>query len=177
MSEKEIIEKMINEGKSNVKIAEVIGCHRTTIPKKINKYGIDDSFREIKKQKFKLEKKVGCVICDKPTDSKRRRCSVCDTNIRRYRARKAGVEYLGGECNRCDWSGDISGYDFHHLRDKKFNLNGLNMANKKWVLVKEELDKCELLCALCHRLEHSNYMNDMFIEIANDDNEELVFKN
>ena len=36
----------------------------------------------------------------------------------------------------------------------------------KWELVKLELDKCDLLCALCHRLEHSNYKNPIFLNEA-----------
>jgi hypothetical protein len=72
---------------------------------------------------------------------------------------------LGGKCSRCDWSGDISGFDFHHLDPsvKDFNPNGRELASKSWTIVKTELDKCELLCALCHRLEHSSY--DKYKEI------------
>jgi hypothetical protein len=40
------------------------------------------------------------------------------------------------------------------------------MANMSWDRVKNELDKCDLLCALCHRLEHSNYSNEKLKEVA-----------
>ena len=169
MEEKETLIKLLSEGASNTEIAKVLGCHRTTIPNKIKKHGIEDINRKI--QIRKLE----CQVCGEETSSRRKRCDTCNTKIRRYRAKKYGVEYLGGKCFRCDWFGDISGFDFHHLNDKEFGLSATNMANREWELVKKELDKCELLCALCHRLEHSDYANREFILIAENDHDDLIF--
>lgn len=81
-------------------------------------------------------------------------CAACHTKIRRHRTRIAAVIYLGGKCVRCGWAGHEAGFDFHH-RDKKtreFRIS--SVANRKWEVVRNELDKCALLCALCHRLEH-----------------------
>jgi len=47
-------------------------------------------------------------------------------------------------------------YDFHHLdpltKDKNFDT----IKSKSWEKVKEEIDKCQLLCSNCHRLAHKN---------------------
>ena len=69
------------------------------------------------------------------------------------------VDYLGGECKHCGWEGDISGFDFHHRdpNEKEFNPSAKELASISWEKAKKELDKCDLLCALCHRLEHSTY--------------------
>ena len=93
---------------------------------------------------------------------------MCSVNIRRYRVKEYAVKYLGGECVKCGWKGDLSGYDLHHRdpKEKDFNSSALNMANMGWDKVKNELDKCDLLCALCHRLEHSNYSNEKLKEVA-----------
>ena len=58
-----------------------------------------------------------------------------------------------GSCTRC---GDKRHYvlDFHHLRDKLFSIAqgvALGLSIKKLQL---EIDKCELLCANCHRELH-----------------------
>lgn len=105
----------------------------------------------------KKEKNNYCLCCGK--ESKKTLCCVCYTNLRRLRVKQYAVEYLGGKCNECGWIGDISGFDFHHKepKEKEFNPNALNLANKSLNVVKEELDKCELLCAICHRKKHSNY--------------------
>lgn len=97
-----------------------------------------------------------CLLCGK--ESKKKLCGTCNTNLRRYRAKKLAVDYLGGKC-KCGWSGDVSGFDFHHRNpeEKSFNVSGLKLASISWEEAKVELDKCNLLCALCHRLEHSSY--------------------
>jgi predicted RNA-binding Zn-ribbon protein involved in translation (DUF1610 family) len=160
--ELKIIE-LYNKGLNCTDIAKKLGIHRTTVSKILKNNDIDV------KRKFKTTN-INCNICKKNiTNNKgnRSRCQPCNTNIRRYRVKKMAVDYLGGECKKCGWSGDISGYDFHHKnRNKDFGLTGVNLANRKWVEVREELDKCELLCALCHRLEHSNYTNVDFLKEA-----------
>lgn len=120
---------------------------------------------------LKEHKQESCKICNRhiADNSKgRTRCGTCNTNIRRYRIKKKAVDYKGGACHKCNWSGDISGFDFHHLNpdEKDFEINAKNVAGMKWDVVKAELDKCELLCALCHRLEHSNYKNTVFLSEA-----------
>ena len=69
------------------------------------------------------------------------------------------VNYLGGKCKQCGWSGDLSGFDFHHRDkdEKHFDPSAAKLANKSWEVVKQELNKCDLLCAICHRKEHSKY--------------------
>jgi hypothetical protein len=93
-----------------------------------------------------------------------RLCGSCNTRIRRYRAKKAAVELLGGKCNRCGWKGKLAGFEFHHKdgKDKDFGIG--NVANKNWEVIKKELKKCELLCAICHDIEHSGYESEDFLK-------------
>lgn len=118
-----------------------------------------------------LEKKK-CILCNNmiiiKKEKNRNRCKTCNTNIRRYRIKKKAVDYKGGKCVRCGWSGDISGFDFHHTDPSKkdFTLGNRFLAAMKWELVEKELDKCVLLCAICHRIEHSNYKNPLFLKEA-----------
>ncbi|MFA5558900.1 MAG: hypothetical protein WDA59_05520 [Methanofastidiosum sp.] len=108
-----------------------------------------------------------CKVCGKEIKQlqgkNRTRCSGCNTKIRRYRAKLAAIAYLGGKCERCGWEGPVAGYTFHHKdpTQKEFNIS--MVANKSWLVIKEELDKCELLCQNCHHIEHSN-VYDRFLE-------------
>lgn len=64
------------------------------------------------------------------------------------------VEYKGGGCIRCGYSKCLAALEFHH-RDpsqKDFAVN--SVGNVKFDLIKPEIDKCDLVCANCHREIH-----------------------
>lgn len=71
------------------------------------------------------------------------------------------INILGGKCKNCPLKFDGTNhtvFDFHHLRDKLFNISS---SINKYSLEKlhTELEKCELLCANCHRTHHANEFN------------------
>ena len=41
--------------------------------------------------------------------------------------------------------------EFDHLRDKAFNIADGISRNRPWALILEEIEKCEVVCANCHR--------------------------
>lgn len=58
-------------------------------------------------------------------------------------------------CSRC---GEYFPYyvtDYHHRdpADKSFKISVANQSNMAWDRVQAEIDKCDLLCANCHRIE------------------------
>lgn len=46
--------------------------------------------------------------------------------------------------------------DFHHLRDKQFCIS--NATDRSISKIKEELEKCIVLCANCHRKLHAKHI-------------------
>lgn len=86
-------------------------------------------------------------------------CKVCNLQNLRDRQKKSksdAVNYLGGICNSCGYKGPDCTFDFHHKSpdNKKFKISSKHLAPLH--KIKDELDKCELLCAICHRLKHSD---------------------
>ena len=72
------------------------------------------------------------------------------------------VEYKGGKCEYCGFvSSYLDVYEFHHLdmNEKEFTISirGELLPESFQKKVKPELDKCSLLCANCHRLEHAKW--------------------
>lgn len=66
------------------------------------------------------------------------------------------IDHKGGMCIKCGYDKCAGALDFHH-RDpsmKRFNLTVKNMT-KAWHIILAEVEKCDLLCANCHREEHS----------------------
>jgi hypothetical protein len=71
--------------------------------------------------------------------------------------RRNAVDYKGGSCELCGYSKCIEALEFHH-RDpsgKGFGISSKGYT-RSWRKVKEELDKCILVCANCHRELHAS---------------------
>ena len=75
---------------------------------------------------------------------------------RRKKIRELAVEYLGGRCARCGYNRCVEAMEIHHLdsSDKDFGISDKGYT-RSWSRVREELQKCELLCANCHREAHA----------------------
>ena len=86
-----------------------------------------------------------------------KKCRVYFAGRNRKKLRIKAVDYLGGECSDCGYTSEyIDVYDFHHVnpKDKLFNITISEMC-RSWKVIEEELNKCVLLCANCHRLRHA----------------------
>ncbi len=155
MNKQELLD-LVEGNFSTREIAVKLSCSQTNVRYWLNKFELKTKKSDSEKQQY-----MTCVICgkNKHKNLNNKRCQSCDTRIRRFRVKAAGVKYLGGRCNRCGWDNHIVGFDFHHLHNKDFVIS-MNAASRTWDKIKEELDKCELLCATCHRLEHCNYIDD-----------------
>jgi len=92
-------------------------------------------------------------------------CKHCNLDrmvSRRYAKKLAIVEYLGGACVKCGATlEDIhwTAFDCNHIdpSQKSFAIGsaGHNIEN-----IKDELDKCELVCSNCHRkITHEDIRN------------------
>ena len=88
-------------------------------------------------------------------------CARC-YNSRNKKVKRAlkhrAIEYLGGKCSHCGQKFDIDDvYDFHHMDPitKESDISRLISDNSRFENIKDELDKCVLLCANCHRIYHS----------------------
>lgn len=46
--------------------------------------------------------------------------------------------------------------DFDHIRDKKYNISRMIHDGFSWKAIKKEIEKCEVVCANCHRLRTYN---------------------
>jgi len=158
--EEKVLE-LYRKGMTCTNIEKALGINRRSV------------YRILNRNKVSLVKTINneCDICGgeiRNNTKNRTRCGSCQTKLRRYIIKVNAVAYKGGKCERCNWSGDLSGYDFHHINSslKKFSISAEKLTSKKWKDIIAELNKCELLCALCHRLEHSDYRNEKMLSLA-----------
>lgn len=70
------------------------------------------------------------------------------------------IDMKGGKCEVCGYDKNIAALDFHHLNpeEKGFQLDARHLSNTNYKKLKEELDKCILVCANCHREIHNKGM-------------------
>lgn len=84
-------------------------------------------------------------------------CKICQNQnvLDRQRAwKKKAIEYKGGKCNCCGYCRCDSALEFHHLDPSKKDFALSAGKLKKFESSREELDKCILVCANCHREIH-----------------------
>ena len=71
---------------------------------------------------------------------------------RRLELKFKAHQYKGGKCEICGYKGLPCSFDFHHINpsEKTFSISN-DPHTRSWERIKEELNKCQLLCANCHR--------------------------
>ena len=88
--------------------------------------------------------------------AERREYLIVAVRKRRKKVRQMAIEYKGGRYQRCGYNSCIEALEFHHndSSGKDFSISEKGYT-RSWAKVKEELDKCMLLCANCHRETHA----------------------
>lgn len=69
--------------------------------------------------------------------------------------RNRAIEHGGGRCKICGYDKCVAALDFHHLDPSKKEFTPSKGYKKSWTKLKQEIDKCILLCSNCHREVHA----------------------
>lgn len=88
-------------------------------------------------------------------------CSACMMARRRKLLKQKLVSYKGGKCEICGYGKCVSALEFHHINpnEKEFTFSrGMVFSYKRLV---DEVDKCMLLCANCHREIHAGRQSSL----------------
>ena len=102
-----------------------------------------------------------CKSCNKQYDyvpgnnSTKDLCASCRVMTKSKYYKQKAVEYKGGACQICGYNKCNSALDFHHVNpENKTKTLSYMFSHCSWDKIKEELDKCILVCANCHREIH-----------------------
>lgn len=151
------LESLVNSHLSSREIAEKLNISQSTVMYWLKRFNLT----------LKSKKKIiyihTCKICNKEiknNERNRSRCGSCNTRLRRLKNKIRAIQLLGGQCKRCGYNNHFAALQFHHKNpeNKKFEIS--RYSNKSWNILKKEVLKCELLCANCHIIEHSNRYDD-----------------
>lgn len=74
--------------------------------------------------------------------------------IKRRAIKKMLIERAGGKCAICGYDRCIRALEFHHTNPDEKDFGISRTLTKNINTLKEEADKCILLCSNCHAEEH-----------------------
>lgn len=103
---------------------------------------------------------IGCkkrtLMAETRTYSDRREYLIQAVQKRRKDIRWKAIAHKGGRCQICGYDRCVEALEFHHLNSsrKDFGISSKGYT-RSWSKVLEELEKCILLCANCHRELHA----------------------
>jgi hypothetical protein len=71
----------------------------------------------------------------------------------RVRTKARILEAMGGKCNLCGYNKCNAALELHHINpeNKEISFGGIRANPVSWEKIVDELKKCVLLCANCHR--------------------------
>ena len=72
----------------------------------------------------------------------------------RRKIKERAILYKGGCCEICGYNKCIGALDFHHLDSNEKDIDYTKLKNRSWERLKNEIDKCMLVCSNCHREIH-----------------------
>ncbi len=92
----------------------------------------------------------------KPVSVQRKAAIVRAVKKRRRKVREMAVSHKGGKCQRCGYKSCVEALEFHHIskEDKSFGISAKGYT-RSWQAIQQELEKCLMLCANCHREFHA----------------------
>lgn len=78
---------------------------------------------------------------------------------RRKKIKEKAIKEMGGKCFICGYNKCPQALEFHHLKSspKNFGLSSKGITHS-WDKIRQEIKKCLLLCANCHREIHAGYL-------------------
>lgn len=81
--------------------------------------------------------------------------------LRDYRSRKRTrmINVMGGCCQICGYNKCANALEYHHLDPKAKDFTISSKWSRSWESTCEELKKCILLCANCHREIHAGLID------------------
>lgn len=155
--DKHVLIELIEAGKSQRQIAEQLEVSQTTIKYWLKKFGL-----ATKHKQYAERSELSCKFCGETDEAKFYRskdgymrgwCKKCHNKyaVQRFRKYKAqAVDYKGGKCEVCGYNKCLGSFDFHHKDPSQKDPNWRKMRNWKFDRIKQELDKCMLVCRNCH---------------------------
>ena len=167
------------EGKSYKEITKILGCAMSTVSYHCQLHKMGDNNQKVsedeKEQFQKMYDEIGSLkkvakltgrsfeTVKKYVQVRTRVKKVTNSEsviLWRKRTKKKLIEYKGGKCELCGYNKCDSALQFHHKdhTEKYFSISGRSLSFDR---LKEEVDKCMLVCSNCHAEIHEKIIQSL----------------
>ena len=103
-----------------------------------------------------------CYECSPHEDED---CNHADAvTVKRRAIKRMLVNYKGGKCAKCGYDKCLRALQFHHLDLDKKDFGVSAILTRNISSLKEEVDKCILLCSNCHAEEHERLYEEGYTQ-------------
>ncbi len=167
--EKNKLESLIELDYSQREIANKLNCSQSSIKYWLRKYNLKTKPKQYNKKngveklcpKCKTNKPIGEFYKRTNRNDVGGYCKKCSNLYHSNRVKEVKIkmiDYKGNQCEDCGLkhkNTHYSVFEFHHLNPKEKDPNFGRIKYQSWDNIKNELDKCALLCANCHRIRHA----------------------
>lgn len=148
-------------------MAQQFGCSQTNVRHWLKKHGLlSIRINEVGSKLCSLcsqSKPIG-EFFERENGRSTSRCKNCLSLSKTQRDRdnkSIMIDYKGGKCIRCGYDRCHGALEFHHRNLDEKEVDPSAMKNRKFNSnVQNELDKCDLLCSVCHREVHYEWTVD-----------------
>ena len=88
----------------------------------------------------------------------------------RQRLKERATYVMGNQCACCGYNKCIQALEFHHLNPEEKDFSFGANPNRSWQDTRNELQKCILVCANCHREIHYGLIDNSLLESSFNEN-------
>lgn len=116
--------------------------------KKGLKFRTDCKLCQHEKQSYAYQKKI---------EKYKKTCKDYRATLKEQNQKLLWDFFLQNPCVKCGENNPIV-LEMDHLRDKKYNIADIIFSHT-WVSIKKEMEKCQVLCANCHKKKNAKDFN------------------
>lgn len=157
--DKNNLEALVAEGLTHREIAERLNRSTASVVHWLKKYELRTHGTFNRGHSLHKCKTCGETDLAEFYGHRKTQCKTCvkiATTLRMRESKRKLVEKAAGKCVRCGYDRYVGALEFHHLdpdqKDPEFrNISGWSVKRQL-----AEIEKCELLCANCHREAHAD---------------------
>lgn len=157
---KEQLEIVILKGYGENRACKELGIGPSCYRRHMKAYGLK-TIHSLLDNSHISKSRPKCSGCDKKCEIGNVLCRTCNFRCKTRGLKLFLVMLKGGKCEMCGFDKFLSALEFHHFENNKsFEINVTECRKNDVDKYIRESNKCQLLCANCHKSQHEKFSLD-----------------